>query len=119
MSESRQRHTSATLYPRRKDPVIHCTGGWVGLRAALDTEARGKIHSICRGSNPVHPVYVQTLYWLSYPPTQSRAVPLHATQCQGGRDIAATHFLPGTKWGEWSASRYDRSLPPGKGFIFI
>jgi hypothetical protein len=44
-------------------------GGWVGLRAGLDTEAGGKIHCLCRESNPVHPVCSQTLYWLSYPST--------------------------------------------------
>jgi hypothetical protein len=34
----------------------HCTGGWVGLRAGLDTEVRGKILCPCRGSNPDRPV---------------------------------------------------------------
>jgi hypothetical protein len=29
----------------------HCTGGWVGPRAGLDTEARGKILYPCKGSN--------------------------------------------------------------------
>jgi hypothetical protein len=28
----------------------------VGLRASLDTEVRGKILCLCRGSNPNHPV---------------------------------------------------------------
>jgi hypothetical protein len=37
-------------------PGTHCTGGWVGLRAGLDTQARGKILSPCRGSNPDRPV---------------------------------------------------------------
>jgi hypothetical protein len=32
------------------------TGGWVGLKAGLDTEARGKILCPCRGSNPACPV---------------------------------------------------------------
>jgi hypothetical protein len=34
----------------------HCTGGWVGPRADLDTEDRGKILCPCRGSNPDHPI---------------------------------------------------------------
>jgi hypothetical protein len=38
------------------DPGIHCTGGWVGPRAGLDTEVRGKILCPCRGSNPDRPV---------------------------------------------------------------
>jgi hypothetical protein len=27
----------------REDPGTHCTGGWVGFRAGLDREVRGKI----------------------------------------------------------------------------
>jgi hypothetical protein len=46
--------------PLGKGPGTHCTGGWVGPRAGLDTEDRGKILCPCRGSNP-------DLYWLSYP----------------------------------------------------
>jgi hypothetical protein len=42
---SGQRHTPAVLYPRGKDPPsrTHCTGGWVGPRAGLDTEVREEI----------------------------------------------------------------------------
>jgi hypothetical protein len=38
--------------PRGKDPGTQCTGGWVGLRAGLYTEVRGKILCPCRGLNP-------------------------------------------------------------------
>jgi hypothetical protein len=38
----------------------------VGPRADLDTEARGKILCLCRGSNPGLPVCSQTLCWLNY-----------------------------------------------------
>jgi hypothetical protein len=31
----------------------HWRGGWLGPRAGLDTEARGKFLYLCRGSNPV------------------------------------------------------------------
>ena len=31
-----QRHTPAVLYPRER-PGTHCTGGWVGPRAGLDS----------------------------------------------------------------------------------
>jgi hypothetical protein len=48
-------------------PGTHCTGGWVGRRASLDTEVREKISCLRRGSNPDRPVRSQTLYWLSYP----------------------------------------------------
>jgi hypothetical protein len=41
---------------RWKDPGTHCTGGWVGPRAGLDTEARGKILCLCRGLNLHGPV---------------------------------------------------------------
>jgi hypothetical protein len=43
MGVSGQRHAPASLYPPERTPGTHCTGGWVGLRAGLDTEARGKI----------------------------------------------------------------------------
>jgi hypothetical protein len=42
--------------PEERTPGTHCTGGWVGPRAGLDTEARGKILCPCRGSNPDRPV---------------------------------------------------------------
>jgi hypothetical protein len=42
--------------PRGKDPGTHCTGGWVGPRAGLDTEDRGKILCPRRESNPDRPV---------------------------------------------------------------
>jgi hypothetical protein len=44
------------LPPGKGPPGTHCTGGWVGPRAGLDTEARGKIRCLCRGSNPDRPV---------------------------------------------------------------
>jgi hypothetical protein len=68
MDVSGQHHAPAALYPRRKDPPgTHCTGGWVGPRAGLDAEARGKILCLCRGSNLGRPVCSQILYLLSYP----------------------------------------------------
>jgi hypothetical protein len=63
--------TPAALCPGEGTPGTHCTGGWVGPRAGLDTEVRGKILCPCRGSNPDHPVRSQTLYWLSYPGSSS------------------------------------------------
>jgi hypothetical protein len=56
------------VYTRgEKSSVTHCTEGWVGLTAGLDTVARGKIMCLCRGLNPGRPVRNQTLYWRSYP----------------------------------------------------
>jgi hypothetical protein len=40
-----------SFIPGERTPGTHCTGGWVGFRAGLDTEARGKILCLCRGSN--------------------------------------------------------------------
>jgi hypothetical protein len=42
--------------PGERTPGSHCTRGWVGPRAGLDTEDRGKILCPCRGSNPGRPV---------------------------------------------------------------
>jgi hypothetical protein len=61
---SGQRHATTALYPRERTTGIHCTGGWVGLRASLDTEVRGKTSCLCRGSylyRPGLPVRTQTL----------------------------------------------------------
>jgi hypothetical protein len=56
MGVSGQHYAPAALYPRGKDPGTHCTGGWVGPRDGLDTEARGKILCPRRESNPDRPV---------------------------------------------------------------
>jgi hypothetical protein len=57
MGVSGQRHAPAALLPPGKEPPgTYCTGGWVGLRAVLDTEDRGKILCSCRGSNSDRPV---------------------------------------------------------------
>jgi hypothetical protein len=42
--------------PGERTPGTHCTEGWVGPRAGLDTAARGKFLCLCRGSNPDRPV---------------------------------------------------------------
>jgi hypothetical protein len=41
--------------PGERTPGTHCTGGWVGPRAGLDTEARGTILCPRRESNPDRP----------------------------------------------------------------
>jgi hypothetical protein len=50
-----QRYAPDALYPRGMDPGTHCTGGWVGPRAGLDTEVRGKILSPLPGIEPRSP----------------------------------------------------------------
>jgi hypothetical protein len=52
--------------PGEGTPGTHWIGGWVGPRAGLDANARGKILCPCRGSYPDHPAHGQTLYCLSY-----------------------------------------------------
>jgi hypothetical protein len=42
--------------PGERTSGTHYTGGWVGPRAGLDTEARGKIICTRRGSNPDRPI---------------------------------------------------------------
>jgi hypothetical protein len=56
MGVSDQHHAPAALYPGERIPGTHWTGGWVGPRAGLNTEDRGKILCPCRGSNLVRPV---------------------------------------------------------------
>jgi hypothetical protein len=49
---SGQHHALAALYPRERIPGTNYIGGWVHLRAGLDTEVWGKILCLCRGSKP-------------------------------------------------------------------
>jgi hypothetical protein len=42
MGMSGQHRTPAALYPRGKDPRYPLLGGWVGPRAGLDAETKGK-----------------------------------------------------------------------------
>jgi hypothetical protein len=66
MGVSGHQHALALLHLWERTPGTHWIGGWVGLRAGLDTEARRKIICPCRGSNPGHRVWRQILYCLSY-----------------------------------------------------
>jgi hypothetical protein len=67
-----------TFYPWEKEPPsTQWTGGWVGPRAGVETEARGKILLPLPGIKPQGPdqqVHSQTLYWLSYPGSYSHAL---------------------------------------------
>jgi hypothetical protein len=55
------------LPPGLRTPGTHCTGGWVGPIAGLDTEARGIPFASIEPRSPGRPARSQTLYWLSYP----------------------------------------------------
>jgi hypothetical protein len=52
MEVNGQHHTPALLYPRGKDPWYPLDRRLVGLRAGLDTEARGNILCLCQGLSP-------------------------------------------------------------------
>jgi hypothetical protein len=65
MGVSGQRHAPAALYPGERTPGIHCTRGWVGPRASLDTAATGKILSPLPGNESQssgRPTINKTLY---------------------------------------------------------
>jgi hypothetical protein len=62
---SGQRHAPAALYSRVRTPGIRWGGGWMGLRAGLDTEGRGKILFLLPGielRSSGLPVRSKTLY---------------------------------------------------------
>jgi hypothetical protein len=94
MGVSGQRHAPAAFYPRGKDPGTHWTRGWVGPRAGLDAEARGKILSPCRGSNlncpVVQPVARHYTDWFKLHGIQS----LKTSSPSAGQELSAFY---GTK----------------------
>jgi hypothetical protein len=53
---SGRRHAPAAFFPWGLTSGTHCVGGWVGLRAGLNTEARRKIFFLSRESNLDRPV---------------------------------------------------------------
>jgi hypothetical protein len=56
MGVNGQGHARPSFSPGERTPGTHCTRGWVGLRAGLDAEARGKILCPRRGSDLDRPV---------------------------------------------------------------
>jgi hypothetical protein len=65
MGVSGQRQPRSRFTPGERTPGTHWTGGWVGSRAGLDTEARGNIISPLPGIEPLspgRPVRSQTPY---------------------------------------------------------
>jgi hypothetical protein len=49
---SGEHHAMAAFYPQERTPGSHWISGWVGPRAGLDTEARGKIILPLSGIEP-------------------------------------------------------------------
>jgi hypothetical protein len=60
--------------PRETAQDTHCTGGWVGPRASLDAETRGKMLCPCQGSNHDRPVHSQSLILTELPDSQNCSV---------------------------------------------
>jgi hypothetical protein len=56
-----QYHAPVMLYPQERTPSTHGIGGWVGLRAGLDSEATGKILCLCQELNPGHSKHISQL----------------------------------------------------------
>jgi hypothetical protein len=83
---------SITLRPRftpgQRAPGTHCTGGWVGPRAGLDAEVRGKILFPCRESNPGRPVHSQDTVQTDVP-RLSKSV--HSSVCMIHGSLNFTH----------------------------
>jgi hypothetical protein len=88
--------------PGERTPGTHWRGGWVGPRAGLDTEARGKILCPRLESNPdrpvVQPVVRHYTDWANPAPTchsgplkSSKAVPLRHAGAKEETSIAPTH----------------------------
>jgi hypothetical protein len=77
--------------PRERIPNTHCTVGWVGPKAGLDTEV--KILSPLPGfepRSPGRPARSQTLYWLSYPAHEMVCYQMFAGNCIIGENTADT-----------------------------
>jgi hypothetical protein len=71
-------HALAALFAGERTPRTQCTGCWVGPRASLDTDVRGKNLLPVPGiepRSPGFPVRSQTLYWLSYSDSCSVSIP--------------------------------------------
>jgi hypothetical protein len=96
MGVSGQRHAPAALLPRGKDPSTHCTGDWVGLRAGLDIEVRGKIIRPCRGSNPDRPAVQSVRHytdWATPAPDFTWTTTQNICSCVWICSVACKHFL--------------------------
>jgi hypothetical protein len=124
------RHGPAAMYPRT--PGNHWTGDWVGPRAGLDTEARGKIRCLCRGSNPDRPVVQSVVrkhgfyskrftkgtgrYSQVGITVMTRSSPTTHLWKRRGETMYSSYPFPisALDGGEWSSSRPGRALPPGK-----
>jgi hypothetical protein len=103
MGVSGQRQAPAALLPLgERTPGTHCPGGWVGPRAGLDTEVRGKILCPRRGPNPnrpvVQPVVRHYTAWANPAPNSSRGqrVFLHS-QATARRSSRKTRYVPPMK----------------------
>jgi hypothetical protein len=80
---------------RLRTPCTHCTRGWVGLRAGLDTEFRGKILCLWRRSNLDSPV-VQSVA-RHYTDWATRLTHIVTIQLKTGKHVPVSTSLPYSK----------------------
>jgi hypothetical protein len=120
---SGQRHALAALHPRGKDSGTHWTADWVGLRAGLDTEARGNILCLCWRSNSGRPV-VQCLVrhctdWAT-PAIDTLTVPLNGLKSASWIKCGLTQLQYRLFWSEtrinltiinWVQSQLQKLIP--------
>jgi hypothetical protein len=67
MAVSCQRHAPAALNFQEMTSSTNWIGGWVGFRAGLNTEARGKGLCLCRESNTRRQVRSQDIILTELP----------------------------------------------------
>jgi hypothetical protein len=106
--------------PGERTPGAHWIGGWVGFRANLDTQAKGKILCLRRGSNPSSPMRSQTL--LTELPellmiSKSRSNPTtHLWRPRGNRRYSSYSFMTSALDGVSGQRHAPAALyPQGKG----
>jgi hypothetical protein len=80
--------------PGERTPGTHCTGGWAGPRAGLDTKARGKILCTCRGSNPDRPVVQSVVRHYTAWATTARTLATYLN-----RFTCSSVYQPRDRWG--------------------
>jgi hypothetical protein len=110
---------------RVRAPGTHCTGGWVGPRAGLDTEARGKILCPCRGSNlteennRLYNLWNEGKNYFGLPQIKFCCIATLCGHIRGYRRFGGTYCLPVHYRSEkvWEVERlYRKSVRHGQGW---
>jgi hypothetical protein len=103
---SGQHHTLAALHRWEWIPGTHWIRGWVGLRHGLDTEARGQIIILCRGSNTNRQsVFRHYTDWAVPPLLASldwgKLYMCWSVQCALDGSAASDAYWANTRWPDW------------------